>query len=560
MLTETGALLSGPLSGQEDEILREQIVTGNCVLFIGPDIGFDTSRVLPSRAMLARQLLSYQGWDFPSGLSFPWAAQYYELEHGRSSLLSFVEEKIGRAKEPPACYRTIAALPFRLILTTNYDTLLEEALDEQGVVYQKILGTYDLRHGMLDRLRVVKLYGCVTERDSVVVTEEDRFAFFDRLPSVLDILGRGFAGKTLLFIGCDLAHRDFRQIYYYLAPQFSKAAQSAFFVQRGVADSLAHYWATRGLTVVDAEAAGLLKRAAGVREVGEVSAISEAVSEVREIGKAKEVGAVSAVRAVSEVGKVEETVPSPVFEPLALEVGQLTEMGRHRSMNQDCVEVCMPSDSRKNRHGNLFIVADGMGGHNAGDTASRLAADAIIEGYYADIAEDVSTRLTHGIEAANRVIYQQAKGNSTQAGMGTTVVAAVVRERELHVANVGDSRAYLIRGGEIGQITEDHSWVAEQVRAGRMAPEEAENHPQSNLLTRVLGLNSQVEVDVFQRKLEPGDSIVLCSDGLTGCVKDDEIKEVVNECSPTSAVEQLVEWAVDGGSTDDISVVAIKVS
>ena len=157
MLIETGAFLSGQLSGQEDEILREQIVTGNCVLFIGPDIGFDTSRVLSSRAMLARQLLSYQGWDFPSGLSFPWAAQYYELEHGRSSLLSFVEEKIGRAKEPPACYRTIAALPFRLILTTNYDTLLEEALDEQGVVYQKILGTYDLRHGMLDRLRVVKL-------------------------------------------------------------------------------------------------------------------------------------------------------------------------------------------------------------------------------------------------------------------------------------------------------------------------------------------------------------------------------------------------------------------
>lgn len=554
MLTETGSFLSGQLSGQEDEILREQIITGNCVLLIGPDIGFDASRVLPGRAMLARQLLSYQGWDLPNGLSFPWAAQYYELKHGRSSLLSFVEEKIGRVKEPPACYRTIAALPFRLILTTNYDTLLEEALDEQGVVYQRILGTYDLRHGMLDRLRVVKLYGCVTERDAMVVTEEDRFAFFDRLPSVLDILGRGFAGKTLLCIGCDLAHRDFRQIYYHLAPRFSKAAQSAFFVQRGIADSLAHYWATRGLTVVDAEAAGLLKRAAGVREVGEVSAISEAVSEVREVS------AVGVVGAVSEVGKAEETVPSLVFEPLALEVGQLTEMGRHRNMDQDCVEVCMPSDPRKNRRGNLFIVADGMGGHNAGDTASRLAADAIVEGYYADIAEDVSTRLTHSIEAANRVIYQQAQGNSTQAGMGTTVVAAVVRGRELHVANVGDSRAYLIRGGEIGQITEDHSWVAEQVRAGRMAPEEAENHPQSNLLTRVLGLHGQIEVDIFQRKLEPGDSIVLCSDGLTGCVKDDEIKEVVNECSPTSAVEQLVEWAVDGGSTDDISVIVIKVS
>ncbi|MCK4472397.1 MAG: Stp1/IreP family PP2C-type Ser/Thr phosphatase, partial [Anaerolineae bacterium] len=432
-----------------------------------------------------------------------------------------------------------------LILTTNYDTLLEKALDEEGVAYQKILGIYDLKHGMLDRVRLVKLYGCITERDRMVVTEEDQFAFFDRWPNILDILKNGFSGKSLLFIGCDLTHRDFRHMYHYLAPQFSQAAQSAYFAQQGVSDALVHYWATRGLTVVEAEAAGLLKRATGSREISEV--------EVSEVGEARE---------VREVRAAEETVPSLVFEPLALEVAQLSEMGRGHRVNQDCVEAYVPSDPRENRQGNLFLVADGMGGHNAGDTASHLAVAEIVGGYYANGngVEDVSTRLTRVIEAANKVIYQQARGNHTQSDMGTTVVAAVVRGQELHVANVGDSRAYLIRGGEIGQITLDHSWVAEQVRMGGMTPEEAENHPQSNLLTRALGLYARVEVDVFQRKLEPGDIIVLCSDGLTGCVKDDEIKEVVSECSPASAVEQLVEWAVDGGSTDDISVVVIKVN
>ena len=544
MLTKTGPLLSG----RDEEILREQIVAGNCVLFIGPDIGSDTAMVLPGRARLARELVSYRGWDSSSGLSFPWAAQYYELKHGRSSLISLIEKKIGRVKEPPACYRTIAALPFRLILTTNYDTLLEKALDEEGVAYQKILGIYNLKHGMLDRVRLVKLYGCITERDSMVITEEDQFEFFDKWPGVLDILSRGFSGKTLLFIGCDLAHRDFRHMYHYLAPQFSKTAQSAYFAQRGASDTLVRYWATKGLTVIEAQATGLLKRATGF---GEVSAIE--VSEAREVRE---------VREVEKVKAVKETVPSLVFKPLELEVAQKTQTGLHRRVNQDCLGPYMPSDPRDNRRGNLFIVADGMGGHSAGDTASHLAVDEIVGGYYANGngMEDVSSRLTHVIEAANKVIYQQARENHTQSDMGTTVVAAVVRGQELHVTNVGDSRAYLIRGGEIGQITQDHSWVAEQVRMGGMTPEEAEYHPQSNLLTRVLGLYAQIEVDVFQRKLEPGDSIVLCSDGLTGCVKDDEIKEVVNECSPTSAVEQLVEWAVDGGSTDDISVVVIKVS
>ncbi|HEY68273.1 MAG TPA: Stp1/IreP family PP2C-type Ser/Thr phosphatase [Thermoflexia bacterium] len=525
MLTKTGQAFAG----REEEVLREQIIAGNCVLFIGPDVGSDTLRVLPGRARLARQLAACQGWDFQDDWSFPWIAQCHELQFGRSSLISFLKEKIGRMKEPPACYRAIAALPFRLILTTNYDTLLEKALEEQGVAYQKILGTYDLKHGMLDRVRIVKLYGCITEPDSMVITEEDLFAFLDRWPSILSILEGGFSGKTLLFIGCNLAHRDFRHMYHYLAPMFSKDTRSAYFIQAGIADSLARYWATKGLTVVRAEAGELLRKAAehiAVRE-GEEKRPRERASDL-----------------------------------LALEVSHLTQTGREHRVNQDCLRVCMPSDPQQRQRGNLFLVADGMGGRKAGAIASHLAADVIVERYYTDTKEDVSAGLIRAIEAANRAIHQQAEENPAQSNMGTTVVVAVIRGQELHVANVGDSRAYLIHDGEIGQITLDHSWVAEEVRAGRMTPEEAREHPQRNLLTRGLGLDAQVEVDTFRRNLESGDIIVLCSDGLTEYVEDDEIREVVTSehSSAALAVKRLVQMASDRGGADDISVIVVKVS
>ena len=511
------------LSGPEEEILRAQIIAGSCILFIGPDI----SRKLFNRSGLTRQLAVCHGWGSTDASSFPWLAQCYELEHGRAALLSFIRKKI--RKEPPACYRTIAALPFRLILTTNYDTLLEEAFDEQGVVYQKIIGDYDLKHGMLDRVRIVKLYGCITEPDSMVITEEDQFAFLDRWPNIIDVLGRGFSNKTLLFIGCDLAQRDLRHVYHYLGPHFSKTAPSAYLAQRGVPDSLAQYWATRGLTVLEAEAAELLQRV--------VNGI--------------------------KVKEAKETVAEPIegdAESLALEVAQFTEIGRTHQVNQDCIEICMPSDQRKNQWGNLFLVADGMGGYNGGEVASRLAADIIVEEYYADTKGDVPAGLSHAIEAANSAICQQARENPAQSNMGTTVVAAVVRGQELHVANVGDSRAYMIRGEEIDQITLDHSWVAEQVQAGRMTWEKTRNHPQRNLLTRALGLDTQVEIDIFQRRLEPKDIVVLCSDGLTEYVRDNEMAEIVNKHSSVLAAKRLVELASDRGGSDDMSVIVIKVT
>jgi serine/threonine protein phosphatase PrpC len=513
----------------EKELLRERIATGECVLFIGPN-----TSVLPSRAELAQQLIDYRGSNSPNGLSFPWAAQCHELKYGRESLVSFMEEKIGRVREPPACYRTIAALPFRLILTTNYDTLLEKVFEEEGVAYQTALGIYDLKYGKQSELRIVKPYGCITERDSMVITEKDQFALFDRWPDMLDALETAFSDKVLLFIGCDLTNPDFRHMYRDIASRLNETGQSAYVAQRDASDPLAYYWATQGLIVVEEDAVELLSRAV------------EYVT-------------------VREVGVVEppEMVYEPLIlddEPLALEVAPWTETGRIRSVNQDYVQVRMPSSAQDSQLGDLFVVADGMGGRSSGEVASQLAADMVVEKYYTDAKGDIPANLTFAIEAANKAICQRADEVPAHRGMGTTAVAAVVREQELYVANVGDSRAYLVHDAEIEQITLDHSWVEEEVQAGRMTPEQAKDHPQRNLLTRVLGVDRRVDVDIFQRELKRGDIVVLCSDGLSEYVEADELREEVSQQPAKLAVKQLAKLANDRGGSDNISVIIVKIS
>ena len=506
--------------------LCEQIVAGNCVLFVGPGTSAGTTERtgLPTRAELTEALWASWEWDekalSPGDTSFPWVAQCYEIEQGRALLLSFLKEKMQVVQEPLPLQRAIAALlfplitanalPFPLILTTSYDVLLEKALHEKGIVYQQLIGDHELTHKQPGVVRMVKLYGCITQPESMVITEEDHFAFLHRWPQILDALEREFSGRAILFMGCDLKDRDFRHLYYSLVPRLGEAGL-AYALQMGLAAPLAHYWAARGLTVIEADAVEFLER------------VAESIP----------------------AETVEEGPSEPLLEPLKLQVAQLTVTGRSHRINEDRLEVCMPSALQLiDKRGNLFIVADGMGGHNAGEIASRLAADTIVEEYYANTAEDIPASLTRAIEAANRAIYQQAGGNPAQRGMGTTVVAAAVRGRELHVANVGNSRAYLVHDKTIDQITLDHT----------LSP------PQNHILTRALGPDRQVEVDIFQRKLGQGDIIVLCSDGLTECVRDGEIKKVVSKHSPQSAVKQLVRLAKDGGGWDDISVMVIKVS
>src|SRR5215471_15311413 len=156
--------------------------------------------------------------------------------------------------------------------------------------------------------------------------------------------------------------------------------------------------------------------------------------------------------------------------------------------------------------GALFIVADGMGGHAAGEVASEIAVDTVSNMYYQEDSADVSVSLLRAIRRANTSIHQRAAENMLRSGMGTTCVAAVLRGNMAYVANVGDSRAYMVRRGQVRQISQDHSWVEEQVRAGLLTHDQARSHAQRNVITRCLGTQAEVEVDVFSEVLEEGDT------------------------------------------------------
>jgi serine/threonine protein phosphatase PrpC len=259
-------------------------------------------------------------------------------------------------------------------------------------------------------------------------------------------------------------------------------------------------------------------------------------------------------------GQDAATVPSvPAAPPLDLQIIRLTDVGRLRPHNEDYVDYCVPPDPRqRERKGAMFLVADGMGGHQAGEVASRGAVELVIKEYYGDTGHDVGTSLVRAFRAANQQIYSQAQADPSKAGMGTTLVAAVILGRKVYLANVGDSRAYLINEKGISQITEDHSWVEEQVRAGLLSPEQAYRHPQRNLLTRALGSKPAVEVDLFEGELGEGDSLLLCSDGLTGRVEDAEIASVVQEHPAEEAARLLVAQANERGGNDNISVLIVS--
>jgi protein phosphatase len=203
-----------------------------------------------------------------------------------------------------------------------------------------------------------------------------------------------------------------------------------------------------------------------------------------------------------------------------------------------------------------------MGGHAAGEIASQLAIENLFKEYYGDDDYPMppAMRVKEAILAANRKIYEQAAVQEEQAGMGTTIVAAVVRDLWLTVANVGDSRAYLVREGKVQQITRDHSWVAEQVDAGMLTEEQAQNHIYRSVVTRCLGHSHQVQVDVFEHTLETDDIILLCSDGLSNQVSDQEISHAVTHYLPSLAVQKLIDLANEYGGPDNITVIILLLS
>ena len=245
---------------------------------------------------------------------------------------------------------------------------------------------------------------------------------------------------------------------------------------------------------------------------------------------------------------------------LRLDVAQLTDVGRKREHNEDNMAYVIPKDPQAmTKKGALFIVADGMGGHAAGEVASEIAVDTISHAYYQEGNDDVIGSLVQAIKSANAAIHQRAAENMSRSGMGTTCVAAVLRGNRAYIANVGDSRAYLVRADNAKQVSQDHSWVAEQVRAGLLTEDQARTHAQRNVITRCLGTQSDVEIDLFSEMLEEGDSLVLCTDGLSGLISDDDLRRIVSQFVPQESVYHLVERANENGGPDNITAIVIHV-
>jgi serine/threonine protein phosphatase PrpC len=245
---------------------------------------------------------------------------------------------------------------------------------------------------------------------------------------------------------------------------------------------------------------------------------------------------------------------------LDIRVGARTDLGRIRENNEDKFELFEPEELELLAvKGCFFAVADGMGGHASGQIASELALKTVVKTYYADSNEDVGESLKAAIFAANAYIFDASLAITDRNGMGTTCTALVFRDRDAFIGHVGDSRAYLIRDGELRQLSEDHSWVAEQVRLGALTAEEAERSPFRNVITRSLGAANEVEVDIYRERLEKDDLFILCSDGLSGYVTNDEILEIATEWSPAMAALKLTERANENGGGDNVTVVVVAV-
>lgn len=245
---------------------------------------------------------------------------------------------------------------------------------------------------------------------------------------------------------------------------------------------------------------------------------------------------------------------------LRIEMAELTDIGRRRSDNQDNLARRIPDDPEElERDGALFVVADGMGGHAAGEIASTVAVQTITAAYFENAQGEVLQGLAQAIKEANEAILTIARENANRMGMGTTMVAAVLCQGILYVANIGDSRAYLLRNGKLRQLTEDHSWVAEQVRAGVLTEEQARNHVHRNVITRSLGTQATVTADVFVEPAREGDILLLCSDGLHGYVPDEVIRQTMTEYLPAEAAQRLVALANEAGGLDNITVSIFRI-
>ncbi|MCD7724388.1 MAG: Stp1/IreP family PP2C-type Ser/Thr phosphatase [Clostridiales bacterium] len=234
----------------------------------------------------------------------------------------------------------------------------------------------------------------------------------------------------------------------------------------------------------------------------------------------------------------------------------ITDIGQKRQLNQDFI-YC--SETPVGNLPNVFIVADGMGGHNAGDYASRYAVETVVEEIGASFEKSPVKIVGRAIERANALIREKARTDPALNGMGTTMVIATCIGKYLEVANVGDSRLYVVNQKKIEQITQDHSLVEEMVRMGGIDKESARNHPDKNIITRAIGAREYVEADFFNLELQTGDLVLLCSDGLTNMIEDETIRRILTDGgSLKDRAEELIRRANQNGGKDNISVIVIE--
>lgn len=233
----------------------------------------------------------------------------------------------------------------------------------------------------------------------------------------------------------------------------------------------------------------------------------------------------------------------------------ITDTGILREMNQD---YCFASDTPVGNLPNLYIVADGMGGHKAGDYASRYTTQRVVASVTRSPAVEPVSILREAIVIANKLLIEEAREDFDKQGMGTTLVAATVIGSRLYVANVGDSRLYIV-DDDIRQVTRDHSYVAEMVRLGKVDARQARVHPDKNIITRAIGAAGDVEADFFEVELSANDRIVLCTDGLTNMIEDSEIRDIVaSDAAIEERAGQLVALANRNGGRDNITVMIIE--
>lgn len=250
------------------------------------------------------------------------------------------------------------------------------------------------------------------------------------------------------------------------------------------------------------------------------------------------------------------------YSDAALSIRLLSDLGKKRQNNEDSCLLFVPTDEGQvDSRGILVAVADGMGGAQAGEYASHNALRCLYPVYYGHTPHAlVPAALRQAVEAANSFVFRESETNSEYAGMGTTVSAVALLGNWAYIAHVGDSRVYLLRPGqEIKQLTQDHTLVAEQIKNGLINEEEARTHSLKNLITRAVGIRNNVDVDLFSLELQPDDTIILCSDGLSNMVSDETLEEEMSGEDFEALAPNLIQHALEAGGTDNITLIALRI-